>query len=177
MKPLQNRRNGSVSARLRLLDLFWVAGLCFGFALGRFCRAFPVPEVFASGQAGLLAVVLPLVLGPMASFLLALVFPWQILLAVAFLRGSVLTYVWCVLWGTFQPVGWVLSPILLLAELFMTPILFFLWLRLLPGSPGDAVSVLLVCLAFAAAAGFVSYCLVMPLSAFLIDGVFGGVSP
>ena len=67
-------------------------------------------------------------------------------------------------------------PILLLAELLMTPILFFLWLRLLSGSWERAVYVLLLCLSCAAAVGFISYCMVMPVSAFLIDGAFGGLA-
>ena len=97
-------------------------------------------------------------------------------LPIAIALGAALTFVWCVLCGVFQPAGWVFCPILLLAELLMTPILFFLWLRLLPGSCGRAVYVLLLCLSCAAAVGFMSYCLVMPASAFLIDGTFGGLS-
>ena len=176
MKSLQSPVSHGLFYRRCWLDFFWIAGLCFGYAVGRLCQVFPLPEVFVPEQGNMFSTIASLVFGPLVSFLLVLVFPWQILLWIAFVRGAALTFVWCVLCGVFQPAGWVFCPILLLAELLMTPILFFLWLRLLPGSCGRAVYVLLLCLSCDAAVGFISYCMVMTVSAFVIDGAFGGLA-
>ena len=176
MKTLQSPFCREFFYRRCRLDFFWIAGLCFGYAVGRLCQEVPLPQVFVPDPGNLLSALFPLAFGPLVSLLLALVFPWQILLWIAFLRGTALTFVWCVLYGVFRPAGWIFCPILLLAELLMTPILFFLWLRLLSGSWERAVYVLLLCLSCAAAVGFISYCMVMPVSAFLIDGAFGGLA-
>lgn len=175
MKSLQSP-HFHLKSRCLYLDFCWLAGLSFGCLLGCFCRAVPSPTVLVTEQRGIACVILPMAFWPIVSYLLVLFFPWQVLLPVAFLRGAALTFVWCVLWEVFQPVGYIFSPILLLADLLMTPILFFLWLRLLPGSPGKAFHFVLLCLSFSVMAGFASYRLVMPASVFLIERVFRGIS-
>ena len=159
-------------SRRSLLFLSWLVGLCVGIAFGFRAGVSPSPWELATARMDCLSAILSLAFWPVVSYLLALFFPWRILLLAAFLRGASLAYVWCVLYGVFQPVGWLFAPLYMLAELLMAPILFFLWLRLLPGSPGRSLYLLLLCLALAVLGGAAQYWLVMPASAFLIKGTF-----
>ena len=86
MKTLQSPFCREFFYRRCRLDFFWIAGLCFGYAVGRLCQEVPLPQVFVPDPGNLLSALFPLAFGPLVSFLLALVFPWQILLWIAFLR-------------------------------------------------------------------------------------------
>lgn len=163
-------------SRRLLLIFFWLAGLCFGSVIGIRTGDLPSPAFYSGASGSFWSTFLALAFWPVVTFLLANFFPWQVLLLAAFFRGCILAFSWCVLSRIFTPVGWLFSPMSLLLELLMTPFLFLLWLQLLQRRSSHSMFVLLLCLAFAFLGSITQLYLVMPASAFLIEGFFQSFS-
>ena len=57
MKSLQSPVSHGLFYRRCWLDFFWIAGLCFGYAVGRLCQVFPLPEVFVPEQGNMFSTI------------------------------------------------------------------------------------------------------------------------
>lgn len=171
MKSLYRIFHAASSARCLTLDFFWLAGLCFGGSLHFFCPSFPSPEAFFTEGTSILIAIIPFFFWPTASILIASIFPKHVLLCVAFMRGMVFIFVWCMLWEMLQPLGWFLSSGFMVAELLLNPLLFLLWKHLMTNTTKSPlffvfymVAVLLV--------SFLYVQWVIPISVFLIKDLF-----